>query len=280
MKVSLFYLPETLTALLLLVSIYVTTFDNNSHTISTFAQGQPLDEAEKLLSDIQSLMNKSGATDPADFSASSDLAANNSEFGLKNEGRKDLSGHYSNLKFGIVDFAIPAGWFASENFEGEKLLFVDIQQGTAKERLDKLTREPLDLNSSIITPKISLTSYDKEASKQADLLLEKYVGGSGIIKTCNNVESNTTAEIDGKPFKVITIECKRFVKSNENATNNPQDSISTDVIKKYEYETPDTIFSVELTLPTQDYYSTVHKNVDITEYSPLLESMAGSLKLK
>ena len=109
MKVSLFYLPETLTALLLLVSIYVTTFDNNSHTISTFAQGQPLDEAEKLLSDIQSLMNKSGATDPADFSASSDLAANNSEFGLKNEGRKDLSGHYSNLKFGIVDFAIPAG---------------------------------------------------------------------------------------------------------------------------------------------------------------------------
>ena len=196
MKVSLFYLTETLTVLLLLVSIYVTAFDNNSHIISTFAQGQPLDEAEKLLSDIQSLKNKSGATGPADFSASSDLAANNSEFGLEDEGRKDLSGHYSNLKFGIADFVIPSGWFASENFEGEKLLFVDIQQGTAKERLDKLTQEPLDLNSSIISPKISLTSYDKEESKQADLLLEKYVGDSDIIKTCNNVESNSTAEID------------------------------------------------------------------------------------
>ena len=60
MKVSLFYLTETLTVLLLLVSIYVTAFDNNSHIISTFAQGQPLDEAEKLLSDLQRLMNQSG----------------------------------------------------------------------------------------------------------------------------------------------------------------------------------------------------------------------------
>ena len=53
-----------------------------------------------------------------------------------------------------------------------------------------------------------------------------------------------------------------------------------DVIKKYEYETPDTTFSVELILPTQDYYSTVHKDVDITKYTPILEAAASSLKLK
>jgi hypothetical protein len=288
MKVSMFYVTETITALLLLGSILVTAFGNN--ITDTFAQGltSPLDEAEKLLSDIQSLMNQSGGTDPADFSASSDLAANNSDFdlaannsdfGLEDPGRKDLSGHYSNLKFGIVDFVIPSGWFASENIEGEKLISVDIQEGTTKERLDKLVNEPIDLNSSTITPKITLTSYDKEESKQADLLLEKFSAGS-IIKTCNNLESNSTAEIDGKPFKVSTMECKSYAKSDESATQNPQDSISTDVIKKYEYETPDTTFSVELTLPTQDYYSTVHKSVDITKYTPILEPAASSLKLK
>ena len=288
MKVSLFYLTQTITALLLLGTILVTAFNNN--ITNTFAQGltSPLDEAEKLLSDIQSLNNNSGATDLANFSDSSDLAANNSDFGLgannsdfglEDQGRKDLSGHYSNLKFGIVDFVIPSGWFASENIEGERIISVDMQQGTAKERLDKLTHEPLDLNSSTITPKITLTSYDKEESKQADLLVEKFSAGN-IINTCNNLESNSTAEIDGKQFKVSTMECKSFAKSNENATQNPQDSISTDIIKKYEYETPDTTFSVELILPTQDYYSPVHKNVDITKYTPILEAVAGSLKLK
>jgi hypothetical protein len=192
MQLSMFHLTEAITALLLLGSILVTAFDNN--ITDTFAQGltSPLDQAEKLLSDIQSLNNNSGATDLANFSGSSDLSANSSDFGLsanssdfglsanssdfglEDPGRKDLSGHYSNLKFGIVDSVIPPGWFASENIEGEKMLSVDVQQGTAKERLDKLTQEPIDLNSSTITPKITLISYDKEESKQADLLVEKF----------------------------------------------------------------------------------------------------------
>lgn len=246
---------------------------------NTFAQGLtgPLDEAEKLLSEIQRLNNNSGATNLANFSDSSDSGDNNSDFGLEDAGRKDLSGHYNNIKFGIVDFVIPSGWFASENLEGERMFSIDLQQGTAKERLDKLTQEPLDLNSSTITPKITLTSYDKEESKQADLLVEKFTSGN-IINTCNNLESNSTAEIDGKQFKVSTMECKSFV--NENAAEAPQDSISTDVIKKYEYETPDTTFSVKLTLPTQDYYSPVDKNVDISKYTPILEAVADTLKLK
>ena len=280
MKVSLFYFTPIITTLLLIASLWVTAFDIK--ITDTFAQGAtgPLDEAEKLLSDIQSLRNNnSEVTAPDDISGSSDLGANNSDFGLEDTGRKDLSGHYSNLKFGIVDFVIPSGWFASEHIEGKKLLSVDLQQGTAKERLDKLTEEPLDPNSTVITPKITLTSYDKEESKQADLLVEKFSAGSDVIDTCNNLESNSTAEIDGKQFKVSTMECKSYAKADENGTQNPQDSISTDIVKKYEYETPDTTFSVELTLPTQDYYSPVHKNVDITKYTPTLDSAASSLKL-
>ena len=152
------------------------------------------------------------------------MSANNSDFGLEDPGRKDLSGHYSNLKFGIVDFVIPSGWFASENLEGEKSISIDMQEGTTKERLDKLVNEPIDLNSPTITPKITLTSYNKEESKQADLQIEKFTAGN-IIDTCNNLESNSTAEIDGKQFKVTTMECKSYAKSNENATHNPQDSI-------------------------------------------------------
>ena len=55
MKVSMFYLSETITGFLLLGSILVTVFGNNM--TDTFAQGltNPLDEAKKLLSDIQRL---------------------------------------------------------------------------------------------------------------------------------------------------------------------------------------------------------------------------------
>ena len=69
------YLTETLTALLLLGSTLVTAFGNN--ITDTFAQGltSPLEEAEKLLSDIQSLRNNSRATDLANFSGSSGLPA-------------------------------------------------------------------------------------------------------------------------------------------------------------------------------------------------------------
>ena len=101
-----------------------------------------------------------------------------------------------------------------------------MQEGTAKERLDKLANEPIYLNSSTIAPKITLKSYDKEESKQADLLIEKFSAGN-IIDTCSNLESNSTSDIDGKKFKVTTMECKSYAKSNENGTQNPQDSIST-----------------------------------------------------
>ena len=55
MKVSMFYLSQTITAFLLLGSIVVTAFGNDM--TDTFAQDltNPLDEAKKLLSDIQRL---------------------------------------------------------------------------------------------------------------------------------------------------------------------------------------------------------------------------------
>ena len=69
---SLIYLIETVTALLLLGTILVIAFDN--HIANTFAQGLtgPLEEAEKLLSDIQSLKNNSGGTGLVNLSDSSD----------------------------------------------------------------------------------------------------------------------------------------------------------------------------------------------------------------
>src|SRR6476620_12095212 len=94
------YLTETLTALLLLGSILVTAFDN--HVANTFAQGltSPLEEAEKLLSDLQSLRNNSGATDLANFSGSSDLPANNSDFGL-GANNSDFGLGANNSDFGL-----------------------------------------------------------------------------------------------------------------------------------------------------------------------------------
>ena len=66
MKVNLFYFTPIITALLLVGSILATAFDNKK--TDTFAQGltSPLEEAKKLLSDIQSLKNNNSDTTDLD----------------------------------------------------------------------------------------------------------------------------------------------------------------------------------------------------------------------
>lgn len=189
------------------------------------------------------------------------------------EGKKDISGHYSNIDLGIVDFVIPQGWYGSESFDADKLLEVNLQQGTNQERLDKLMS--LDaLNSTELTPQIIVSSSDKKQNEQVMAIL----GPSNRV--CTSVESNSTSTIGGKVFKVSTMECKLYAESATNQQANSSTSLETNLIKKYEYETPNTLYSVELILPTQEYGTSVFKTVDISRYTPTLDLVVNSLKLK
>jgi hypothetical protein len=57
---------------------------------------------------------------------------------------KDVSGHYKNPKFGIVDFIIPDGWYGSERqWSGDESISLDLHPGTEAEFLDTLLENRL-----------------------------------------------------------------------------------------------------------------------------------------
>ena len=246
------------------------------------AQSSPLEDAKKLLSNIEKL--KSGSNDSnldvtnlsSSSSSSSDSFNDNSTFNDNTnvgEGKKDISGHYSNIDLGIIDFVIPQGWYGSEAFDADKLLEVNLQQGTNQERLDKLMSVDT-LNSTEVTPQIIVSSSDKKQNEQVMAVL----GPS--MRVCTSVEPNSTSTIDGKIFRVSTMECKLYADSANNQQANSNTSLETNLVKKYEYDTPNTLYGVELVLPTQEYGSSIFKTVDINKYTPVLDVVINSLKLK
>jgi hypothetical protein len=247
-----------------------------------------LGDAEKLMKDIQSLRggdnntyNQTGATGQSssegiDNEATTGVSPTGEMEEGTDKGRKDLSGHYSNPDFGILDFVIPDGWYASETFEGQKRLYVEVQPGTNQERLDKLTQIPAGPGPSELVPKISVGSLDKEENRQATNLLEE----NSALPVCTSMVPNSTATINGKLFRVSTMECKTFDNTNPPNGTTPQNSTSTDILKTYQFDAEKTIYTIELDLPTQDFLSSYHRSVDINKYTPYLETVANSLKLK
>ena len=51
----------------------------------------------------------------------------------------DITGQYSNPTYGIINFEIPAGWYASEGMFGNKGISISLHPGTSDELLQRLT---------------------------------------------------------------------------------------------------------------------------------------------
>jgi hypothetical protein len=76
-------------------------------------------------------------------------------------------GHYSNPRYGIIDFVLPNGWYASETQNGKKSIIVDMHPGTEKKHLDKL----LDPASGTIAT-MTLEVQDKQELQNTATFLQ------------------------------------------------------------------------------------------------------------
>jgi len=98
----------------------------------------------------------------------------------------DVSGHYSNPKYGILDFVIPEGWYGSERqWSGDKSINLDLQPGTEDQYLDKLLNSPADE----IIPTMTLEANDKRQQQMAQSLLSD-IPSTPETKTIDNSASN------------------------------------------------------------------------------------------
>ena len=74
----------------------------------------------------------------------------------------DVTGHYSNPSYGILDFVIPSGWYGSERqWSGDESISLDMHQGTETEYLDRLMSPPSGDNTMENDPTMTLESNDK-----------------------------------------------------------------------------------------------------------------------
>jgi hypothetical protein len=112
---------------------------------SSSSPEQLREQAEDFLSTLTELRNQSGG----DALSTTDDGIDNStgsssEMGLSEEKfATDISGHYNNSAYGILDFVLPSGWYGSEKqWSGDKSISLDMHPGTKTEYMDRLMTPP------------------------------------------------------------------------------------------------------------------------------------------
>jgi hypothetical protein len=185
--------------------------------------------------------------------------------------RTDITGQYSNPTYGIVNFEIPEGWHASEGMFGDKGISVAMHPGTSDELAQKLTTG--QVNETI--PIMDLVVLNKEERQVQNAPL------SSLSTQCTELQSNSTATIDGKVFNVSTMKCTiGNPQSQQQEQLGIPDFSSTEIFKRYEHESPNSIYALQLTLSSEKSPQNVESNIsDIARFAPIIERAIQTLRL-
>ena len=188
--------------------------------------------------------------------------------------RTDVTGQYSNPTYGIINFAIPTGWYASEGMFGNKGISISMHPGTSDELLQRLTTG--QANETI--PVMNLAVVDK-AERQLRI---QNAPASSLSMQCTELQPNSTSTIDGKVFDVSTMKCTtgdQQIKGQEEQLGIP-DFSSTQVFKRYEYESPNRLYALQLILSSDRSPQNTESSIsDIERFAPTIDKAIQTLKL-
>jgi hypothetical protein len=182
---------------------------------------------------------------------------------------QDISGKYSNPKHGISSFDIPQGWFGSESMNGNSGIILTMHPGTSEEFFSIIDSP----ENKETVPIMSLVVQDK--SELRDRQTSSGSSSSSLSTNCTELNPNSTATIDGDPFNVSTMKCST-------TDSNPIPGIdfgNTEITKAYKHETPKTIYVLQLILSTEYSPNKTVDDLDITKFTPIVDSAAKTLKI-
>lgn len=189
--------------------------------------------------------------------------------------RTDIKGQYSNPTYGIISFEIPVGWYGSEGMFGDKGISISMHPGTSDELLQRLTSG--QVNETI--PVMLLAVVDK-AERQ---LRMQNAPASSLSMQCTELQPNSTSTIDSKVFNVSTMKCTTGDQQSEGQKEQLgiPDFSSTEVIKRYEYESPSRIYALQLTLSSDKSPQNAEINIsDVERFAPVIDRAIQSLKVE
>jgi hypothetical protein len=287
-------------------------FKDNTLIVTIFAQSdlsslspeEIQQQAKDYLSTLMELQNQSTTDESPLADENTGNTSTNNETDLATQQLvTDVNGHYSNPNYGILDFIIPSGWYGSERqWSGDKSISLDMHQGTESEYQDRLFSPPSGDNVIENEPIMTLESSDRAQMQfiQSGLGEEPLVAEVAPASQCESLdgsirflEPNSTVTVDGKAFDVITMECKwetdlgggemQMGDFNDPSLDSALKGSSTEVSKTYRYESPERIYSLQLTV-SKDLFSEDQNIpqivIDIKKYTPIIDAAVQTLKVE
>jgi hypothetical protein len=146
--------------------------------------------------------------------------------------------------------------------------------GTSDELLQRLTTG--QVNETI--PVMDLAVVDKEERQRR----MQNAPGSSFSMQCTELRPNSTSTIEGKVFNVSTMKCTT---GNEQSEGQEEelgipDFSSTEIFKRYEYESPNRIYALQLTLSSDRSPQNAEINMSgIERFVPIIDKAIQTLKL-
>jgi hypothetical protein len=151
--------------------------------------------------------------------------------------------------------------------------------GTSEEFVNVLTAG--ETNQTI--PVMSLIVVDKKEIIERQSMAQETP--TSFITQCSELQPNSTATVDGKTFEVSTMRCATEDKlATQPDTENPEDIFipdfgRTEVFKRYGYEAPNAIYTLQLTLSSEHSPNNKVDETEIAKFTPILDKTVETLRL-
>ncbi len=208
-----------------------------------------------------------GHTDNSGSNSSINTLTDNSEF------RQDISGKYVNPKYGITEFEIPTGWFATESMNGDNGIILTMLPATTEEFFTKLNslsnNETLPLMNLVVQDKGDLRERQMSSSLSAE-------GPSSLNTECTEITPNSTSTIKDKQYQISTMKCST---TDETPIADGIDFGHSEITKAYKYDSPDKIYVLQLVLSSDYSSNKIINDSSLSKFQPVIDSAIQTLEI-
>jgi len=213
---------------------------------------------------------KTSSMDPTGSSGS-----NNSinTFTDASEFRQDIRGKYVNPKYGITEFEIPTGWFATESMNGDNGIILTMLPGTTEEFFTRLN----SLSNNETLPVMNLVVQDKGDLRERQMSSSLSAEGLSNLKTeCTELTSNSTSTINDKQFQISTMKCSTVDKA---PMADGIDFGHDEITKSYKYDSPTAMYVLQLVLSSEYSSNKMVNDAYLSKFAPILDNAIQTLKI-
>lgn len=212
-------------------------------------------------------ISSSNPTVTSDSNNSINTFTDSSEF------RKDISGKYTNPKYGITEFEIPHGWYATESMNGENGIILTMLPATTEEFFTKLN----SLSNNETLPVMNLIVQDKEDLKDRQVSASlSGTGPSSFSTECTELASNSTSTINDKQFQISTMKCST---ADKEPIVDGIDFGHDEIIKSYQYDSPTTMYILQLVLSSDYSSNKIVNDANLSKFQPVVDEAIRTLKI-